>query len=89
MWRRGDPNARDQEFFCPSSEGWPPFMRINPVLDWTYADVWTVLKCCQLPYCALYDRGYTSLGCRHSTRPNRYPCGVGGVEIYRRYGSAS
>ena len=32
--RRGDPNAGGQETFCPSSEGWPPFMRVNPILDW-------------------------------------------------------
>lgn len=41
---RGDPNAEGQEYFCPSSEGWPPFMRVNPILDWTYHDVWTFLR---------------------------------------------
>ena len=28
--RRGDPNASNQDIFCPSSEGWPIFMRVNP-----------------------------------------------------------
>eukprot|EP00775_Hariotina_reticulata_P011537 gene11537-11680_t len=68
--RRGDPNAEGQEYFCPSSAGWPPFMRINPILDWSYADVWGFLRCCQLPYCCLYDQGYTSLGGVHNTLPN-------------------
>jgi FAD synthetase len=36
---RGDPNAGDQEHFSPSTKGWPPFMRINPVLEWTYHEV--------------------------------------------------
>jgi len=41
--RKGDPNADGQSIFCPSSEGWPPFLRINPILDWDYQDVWAFL----------------------------------------------
>ena len=68
---RGDPNAGGQDEFCPSSPGWPPFMRVNPVLGWTYADVWGFLKAAQVPYCSLYDHGFTSLGSINNTRPNR------------------
>jgi hypothetical protein len=69
--RSGDPNAEGQEYFCPSSAGWPPFMRINPILDWTYHDVWTFLRATGVSYCHLYDVGYTSLGGVHNTLPNR------------------
>jgi len=68
--RRGDPNAAGQETYSPSSEGWPVFMRINPIIEWTYHDVWEFLKLCKLPYCHLYDEGYTSLGSVHKTLPN-------------------
>lgn len=68
--RRGDPNAKGQEFFTPSSVGWPPFMRVNPVLDWTYGDVWAFLRAVGAPYCSLYDRGFTSVGGIDNTEPN-------------------
>lgn len=68
--RRSDPNGIHAERFEPSSSGWPPFMRINPILDWTYADVWSFLRHLNLRYCELYDRGYTSVGAVANTHPN-------------------
>ena len=68
--READPNGAGAEVFQPSSRGWPPFMRINPLLRWNYHHVWEFLRGFRLPYCALYDVGYTSLGVVSSTRPN-------------------
>ncbi|CAG9461140.1 unnamed protein product [Pedinophyceae sp. YPF-701] len=68
--RRGDPNAKGQEHFSPSTPGWANFMRVNPILDWSYSEVWAFLRETQAPYCSLYDRGYTSIGGVHNTAPN-------------------
>ncbi|XP_025815659.1 probable FAD synthase [Panicum hallii] len=68
--RNGDPNAVGQQQFSPSSPDWPPFMRVNPILDWSYSDVWSFLLTCKVKYCSLYDQGYTSIGSIHNTVPN-------------------
>ena len=68
--REDDPNAAGQSDFCPSSDWMPPFMRVNPILAWSYADVWAFLRTYALPYCSLYDAGYTSLGKSTNTARN-------------------
>lgn len=36
---------------------------INPIIDWTDDDVWEFIRENNLPYCSLYDEGWTRLGC--------------------------
>jgi len=68
--RRGDPWMEKVSVFSPSDDGWPPFMRINPIIDWSYSHVWDFLRAFGLPYCCLYDAGFTSLGSVSTTSKN-------------------
>ena len=39
-------------------------------MDWSYSLVWQFLRGYRVPYCELYDQGYTSLGEMHNSIPN-------------------
>ena len=50
--------------------GYPKFDRVNPIVDWSYTDVWSFLRDFHLSYCDLYDQGYTSIGNKLNTNAN-------------------
>ncbi|GAA5830924.1 hypothetical protein JCM3766R1_006176 [Sporobolomyces carnicolor] len=79
--RRTDPHGAKLTSFDPTDPTWPRFMRVHPILDWSYHDVWDFLRHPDLTlggpgttieWCELYDYGYTSIGSTHNTFPN--PC---------------
>jgi phosphoadenosine phosphosulfate reductase len=43
-------------------------VKINPLADWTSDDVWKYIREHNVPYNALHDRGYPSIGCAPCTR---------------------
>ena len=43
-------------------------VKINPLVDWTSEQVWGYIREHNLPYNALHDRNYPSIGCTHCTR---------------------
>ncbi|GAA5929066.1 FMN adenylyltransferase [Sporobolomyces koalae] len=85
--RRTDPHGAKLSAFDRTDPSWPQFMRVHPILDWSYAHIWQFLRHPLLTlggtttsrnnnrnveWCELYDRGYTSIGSIDTTKPN--PC---------------
>jgi phosphoadenosine phosphosulfate reductase len=44
-------------------------VKFNPLADWTEGEVWDVIRERDIPYNALHDQGYRSIGCAPCTRP--------------------
>ena len=40
--RRTDPHGGQLSALQPTDGGWPAFMRVHPVIEWRYADIWAV-----------------------------------------------
>lgn len=68
--RRTDPHGAQLTHFDRTDGGWPDFVRVHPVIDWHYAEIWAFIRHLGLKYCSLYDEGYTSLGGTSDTHPN-------------------
>jgi phosphoadenylyl-sulfate reductase (thioredoxin) len=47
----------------------PGRVKINPLVDWTSADVWAYLRAHEVPFNPLHGRGYPSIGCWPCTSP--------------------
>jgi len=43
-------------------------IKINPLAYWDFQQVWSYIKANEVPYNALVDQGYKSIGDWHSTR---------------------
>jgi len=45
-------------------------VKVSPLATWTSADVWRYIRQHDLPFNALHDRGYPSIGCSPCTEPS-------------------
>ncbi|KAG0343681.1 hypothetical protein BG004_005082 [Podila humilis] len=48
-------------------------LKLNPLATWSFQQVWTYLRAHQVPFNALLDQGYRSIGDWHSTKPASNP----------------
>ena len=46
-------------------------LKINPIADWSSENVWNYVRAHDVPYNALHDLNYPSIGCTHCTRAVR------------------
>ena len=51
--RKDDPYCEHLGREAPSDthKGYPSFLRVNPIFDWTYEQVWSFIKGFDIPYC--------------------------------------
>jgi phosphoadenosine phosphosulfate reductase len=43
-------------------------VKVNPIADWSSKQVWQYIRTHDIPYNALHERNYPSIGCAHCTR---------------------
>ncbi len=55
----------DTSFAAPGNT----LIKINPLANWTSAQVWEYIRMFDVPYNPLHERGYISIGCEPCTRP--------------------
>ncbi|XP_023161977.2 FAD synthase [Drosophila hydei] len=68
--RNTDPYCGNLKAMQKTDSDWPDMMRLNPLLEWSYHDIWHYIHMYKVPYCSLYSRGYTSIGYKSNTFQN-------------------
>src|SRR5579885_395945 len=66
---RAQSSARSAVTIFELDEAHNGILKINPLAYWSSADVWRYIQDNDVPYNALYKRGYKSIGCAPCSRP--------------------
>lgn len=101
MGQRSSDPGKLKDVITRTDFDWPNIYRINPILNWTYYDVWAFIYSEKLPYLSLYDYGISSMGSSAASRctnPHliksstdeivqyKKPWQLLNAELYERYG---
>ncbi len=65
---RRDQTTNRQEMQVVELDSARSVAKINPLIDWTNDQVWDYIRTNSLPYNALHDQNYPSIGCAPCTR---------------------
>jgi phosphoadenosine phosphosulfate reductase len=65
--RREQSVTRDEIAFSEWDES-NGLQKLNPLADWSEKDVWAYIRALDVPYNALHDQHYPSIGCAPCTR---------------------
>ncbi|KAI8394417.1 Phosphoadenosine phosphosulfate reductase family [Nakaseomyces glabratus] len=68
--RHTDPFGEHLMPIQKTDANWPDFYRLQPLLHWNLANIWSFLLYSNEPICELYRYGFTSLGNVEETLPN-------------------
>ncbi|KTB21675.1 FAD synthase [Nakaseomyces glabratus] len=68
--RHTDPFGEHLKPIQKTDANWPDFYRLQPLLHWNLANIWSFLLYSNEPICELYRYGFTSLGNVEETLPN-------------------
>lgn len=68
--RRGQASSREHAGRLEWDEAFG-LLKLNPIADWSEERVWEYVRAHELPYNALHDRGFPSIGCAPCTRAVR------------------
>lgn len=55
-----------------STKPFPEFVRIYPIFNFTYSEVWRLILSSKVEYLKLYDKGFSSIGDRFNTKINSH-----------------
>ena len=66
--RRDQTSTRENAQMLEIDEKYYGIVKVNPLLNWTWDQVWVYIKENKVPYNSLIDKGYPSIGCAPCTR---------------------
>ena len=66
--RRDQTQARQDAAMFQIDKAHGNILKINPLIDWSWEDVWKYIRENEVPHNSLLDEGYPSIGCEPCTR---------------------